>query len=470
MGLIEVIEITLNEDSRLQGAYVDMPRVGLRTEAVALDLAGWVLPAHNALARLELVRDGEIIQVVPVNRERPDIAATFPSGHDPLHTGFFTTVVLVGRQPRSELVVRAVVGRRPERVPVATIAVRRVWREAAGADTLVSVVIPCYRQAHYLPEAIESVLAQSHRSVEIVVVDDGSPDNTGQVAASYPGVRCIRQENQGLAAARNTGIRSTSGGFLVFLDADDRLLPNGLTDGLASLRDHPEAAFTAGRCENITASGDVIPGSQQPRRPDSDLLEAQLLDRFIWAGSTVMYRRSLFEFTEPFDVENDPSGDYDLYLRVMRDHPVAAHEAVVAQYRKHGSAMTRDPALMLATTHRTLRSHRDFFHRDAAYSDAYRVALRKWRAYYSLPLVEQIRAHLRARRWGQAWSGLRTLLRHDPRRTSTVLWTKARRHDDARPEGAELGSSPAPHSLELESASLPGSGASRAAPPDDRLD
>src|SRR5918994_3496665 len=71
---------------------------------------------------------------------------------------------------------------------------------------LVSVVIPCYNQAHFLGEAIESVLAQSHPNFELIVVDDGSPDNTTEVAARYPEVRLIRQENQGLSAARNSGL------------------------------------------------------------------------------------------------------------------------------------------------------------------------------------------------------------------------------------------------------------------------
>ena len=79
-----------------------------------------------------------------------------------------------------------------------------------GAD-LISVVIPCYNQAHYLGEAIESVLAQSYPYFEIVVIDDGSTDNTSEVAGRYHGVRCIRQDNQGLSAARNSGLRHSVG-------------------------------------------------------------------------------------------------------------------------------------------------------------------------------------------------------------------------------------------------------------------
>ncbi len=93
-------------------------------------------------------------------------------------------------------------------------------------EALVSVVIPCYKQAHFLPEAIKSVLAQTYSGVEAIVVDDGSPDNTSEVACRHRDVRCIRQQNQGLSGARNTGLRESRGSFVMFLDADDRLLRN----------------------------------------------------------------------------------------------------------------------------------------------------------------------------------------------------------------------------------------------------
>ncbi len=437
MGLVEVFTVEPLQSSNIVGAHVEIPQVGQRVDASAFDVQGWVLPAHGALAHLHLILDGTLIRTMRPNRGRPDIASAFPSGHDPLRTGFFVTLDLGSRRPESELLLRAAVAGQPEPVAVSRIAFKRVWREVASADALVSVVIPCYRQAHYLPQAIESVLAQTHSNIEIVVVDDGSPDNASQVAKQYPGVRCIRQENKGLAAARNAGIRSTNGEFLVFLDADDRLLPNAVADGLASLARHPEAAFTAGRCQNITDRGDIVPRTLQPPRPNLDPLNAQLLDRFIWAGSTVMYRRSLFEFVDPFDVENGPSCDYDLYLRVMRDHPVTAHEAVVAQYRKHGRAMTRDPVLMLPATARTLARQRDYLSRDPAFADAFRTALRKWRMYYSLPLAEQIRNQLRMHRWRAARRGLVTLARYDPRRLPALVRMQAMGPDEGWPEGID---------------------------------
>src|SRR5215203_4293252 len=88
-------------------------------------------------------------------------------------------------------------------------------QEGRGADRpLVSVVISCYNQAHFLDEAIESVLAQSHPNFEIIVVDDGSTDNTSEVASRYQKVRIVRQDNQGLSAARNAGLAESRGGYV----------------------------------------------------------------------------------------------------------------------------------------------------------------------------------------------------------------------------------------------------------------
>src|SRR5215218_2770225 len=93
---------------------------------------------------------------------------------------------------------------------------------------LVSVVIPCYNQAHFLDEAIESVLSQSYTNFEVIVVDDGSEDETARVASGYaledPRVCLIRQQNRGLAGARNRGLAEARGEYVVFLDSDDRLL------------------------------------------------------------------------------------------------------------------------------------------------------------------------------------------------------------------------------------------------------
>src|SRR5258708_4353339 len=96
------------------------------------------------------------------------------------------------------------------------------------SSPLVSIIIPCYNQSNYLSAAIESVLKQTYSTLEIIVVDDGSTDNTKQVAQGYDKVVYVYQNNQGLSASRNTGMRNCKGVYLLFLDADDWLYPDAI--------------------------------------------------------------------------------------------------------------------------------------------------------------------------------------------------------------------------------------------------
>ena len=141
----------------------------------------------------------------------------------------------------------------------------RHGRGEEESPPLVTVVIPCYNQAHFLGEAIESVLSQSYRNFEVIVVDDGSTDNTSEVASRYEGVRLVRQENRGLSGARNRGMREAKGEYVVFLDADDRLLPGALEAGLRCFEAHPECAFVSGQSRLIAEDGTLL----RPSRADA---------------------------------------------------------------------------------------------------------------------------------------------------------------------------------------------------------
>src|SRR5262245_31918650 len=124
----------------------------------------------------------------------------------------------------------------------ARVPLRSGVAEPVQAAT-VGVVITTYNHAHFLGEALDSVRAQTHPADEIVVVDDGSGDNPGEVVARFPGVRCIRQDNRGLAAARNAGLTALSTRYVTFLDADDRLEARALAAGLACFGRVPDSGF-----------------------------------------------------------------------------------------------------------------------------------------------------------------------------------------------------------------------------------
>ena len=256
---------------------------------------------------------------------------------------------------------------------------------------MVSIVIPCFNHARFLPEAIESALGQSHAPVEVIVVDDGSTDDSASVAARYP-VKVVRQANAGLSAARNAGFAASSGEVLIFLDADDRLRPDAARAGVEALLSTP-AAMAFGRCLLVNEDGAPI-ATDQPRVVDRFYHEL-LRRNYIWTPALVAIRRSVLDELGGFDPAVNPSADYDLYLRVARRYALAPHDTVVAEYRQYATSMSRNPVLMLDTSLTVLRRHRQHAARDTATWQAYRAGDRHWREWYGEHLVEQFRSALR---------------------------------------------------------------------------
>lgn len=278
---------------------------------------------------------------------------------------------------------------------------------------LVSVIIPCYKQAHYLGEAIESVLAQSYSHHEIIVVDDGSPDNTAEVAAKYPGVRYVRQKNQGLSGARNTGIRESKGKYLVFLDADDRLVPDALQLGVNCLHVHPKCAFVSGHHRYINGDGSLR--NEYPPEPiDSDHYLALLQRNYIGMHATVMYQRYVFGSVGEFNTTLKSAEDYDLYLRIARQYPIFRHDEMVAEYRWHDSNMTKNSQRMLKSALTALGSQWEYIKENPEYLEAYKTGMQFCRDYFGQLSVESFRMSLKAGKWVKASQDLIRLLQYSP--------------------------------------------------------
>jgi len=442
MALIEIEAVSLAEvdSEQLWGCYLDQPRAGSQTDGQVLELVGWVLGRRAPAVALELLHDATVIQRVPLNTLRPDLAQGFPHVPDAVHGGFRTRVSVLGMRTL-ELQLQAVL-RDHSRVPLGTLRAHRRWREAeyAVGAALVSVIIPCYNQAQFLNEAIESVLAQTYPHFEIVVVDDGSSDNTAEVAARYPGVRYLRQENAGLAAARNSGLRHSSGSYLVFLDADDRLLPNAVETNLNCLNAHPESAFAAGLCDFIAHDGSPFPDARQPLVEKDHYLEL-LRDNYIWMSGVVLYRRAALEYVRGFDRAVCPVADYDLYMRITRDFPIYCHDSVIAESRRHSTNMTGNAALMLTATVAVLRSQWKHVRKmDKLHREAYKNGMRHWKASYGSQLVNEVSTHLRERQWKQVQQGAKLLLGYYPRGlVSTIAaYPGTRRRQDMQSELEEF--------------------------------
>jgi glycosyltransferase involved in cell wall biosynthesis len=284
----------------------------------------------------------------------------------------------------------------------------------------ITIVVPCHNHGHLLAEAVGS--AVSSRSVEVVVIDDGSTDCTAEVISGFEpaaGVafHSIQQANIGLAAARNRGLQESRGEYIVFLDADDRLTPDGLDCGAAALDAHPESAYVFGRCLMMTRDGALMPTPSEPQITGNHYRE--LLQRnYIGASATVMFRRDAVERAGGFNPAVDATADYELYLHIARHHPVYDHAQLVAHHRTHAPAANADLSRKLRETLAVLREQRPFLEGDDASLDAYEEGWRRWRDIYGGQLESEIRAAAAAGHWMDAAAMTFALARYDPRRAA----------------------------------------------------
>ena len=288
----------------------------------------------------------------------------------------------------------------------------------------VSVVITCYNHARYLGEAIESALGQTHPHTQVIVVDDGSKDNSAEVAASYANVRLIRQENGGVVAARNRGICEAEGTYVIVLDGDDRLLPSALETGVRHLSARPECAFVYGRCRHINGDGTARPSPSIPRFEKDHYVEL-LRSCYIYMPAMVMHRREVLNSFGGFDAALDHSCDYDLYLRITQQLPVYDHGEVVAEYREHDANMTRNAEHMWRCTISALHAQWKNVKGNRRYEEAYKRGMKQWQECYSEQLVDRVRDRVRARaEWGKAGRDVAVLLRRYPQAVVKHVYRK----------------------------------------------
>ena len=257
---------------------------------------------------------------------------------------------------------------------------------AVPAPSLVSVIIPCYNHAAYLPKAIESILTQTYNKYEIIVVDDGSTDNTKQVTEAYVNVQYVYQRNGGLSAARNTGIAHSTGEYLLFLDADDWLPADAFDINLRYLSQNEEAAFVSGGHQKVDNNGVVL--EEQREQVTSNHYPQFLQGNYIGMHATVLYRRWVFDYFT-FDTTLRACEDYDLYLKVSRKFPVIHHQELIAFYRIHDSNMSGNIPFMLEHVLMVLNRQKDCL-LNKAEKQAHQNGVHVWRAYYTQKLYNYL--------------------------------------------------------------------------------
>jgi glycosyltransferase involved in cell wall biosynthesis len=187
--------------------------------------------------------------------------------------------------------------------------------------SLVSVIIPTYNRASMLREAVESVLAQSYRNFELIIVDDGSTDATARELGRYRDrLRVLTQARRGVAAARNAGVRIARGRYLAFLDSDDLWRPEKLEVQTAFITRNPQ--FQICQTEEIWIRRGVrVNPKARHRKPSGDIFRPSL-ELCLVSPSAVMMTRDLFETVGGFDERLAVCEDYDLWLRIAVTCPV----------------------------------------------------------------------------------------------------------------------------------------------------
>jgi glycosyltransferase involved in cell wall biosynthesis len=208
----------------------------------------------------------------------------------------------------------------------------------------VSVIIPTYNRAWTLQRAIDSVLAQDYRDFEIVVVDDGSTDNTSEILEAYEQVCVVRQEHRGVSAARNVGIARAAGQLITFLDSDDSWLPRKLSTQVAFFTAYEHALIC--QTEEIWIRNGIRINPRKRHKKYAGMIFEQCLELCIVSPSAVMIKSSLLDEIGCFDETLPVCEDYDLWLRIAQRFPIYLIETpLVIKHGGHADQLSRRPGI-----------------------------------------------------------------------------------------------------------------------------
>ena len=228
-----------------------------------------------------------------------------------------------------------------------------------GGD-LVSVIIPSYNMAQFLPQAVDSALGQSYLNLEVLIVDDGSTDNTTEVVRRWEGdsrVRVHRQSNGGLSNARNSGIALSYAPFIALLDADDSWVPEKLSRQMPLFQGRPEIGVVYSGYQRIDERGQGLPTG--PTSMHRGWVSGRLLIENFVPASSVVVRRECFERFGRFDEALRTGEDYDMWLRLSAHYQFDFVAERTMRYRIWGGQMSKDYRARYETGIRTMQRFLD---------------------------------------------------------------------------------------------------------------
>ncbi|MCM0611839.1 glycosyltransferase [Marinobacter sediminum] len=237
----------------------------------------------------------------------------------------------------------------------------------------VSVVTPTYNRARFLPDAVASVLAQTYADLELIVVDDGSVDDTRKVLEPFLAdgrVRYFYQENQGQSHARNHALEQATGDFIAFLDSDDLWAPGKLERQLAVLQANPDVDIVHGDEAMIDERGAVI-SLENMRRYSGSITRYLLADNSVSITTALVRRRCFYEMGG-FDTSVGVADDYELWLRFSARYLFHYEPGIVASYRVMADQISSDKRRRFAANERIIRTFLEH------YGEALSVRERRW--------------------------------------------------------------------------------------------
>lgn len=300
------------------------------------------------------------------------------------------------------------------------------------SSTLISIIIPCYRQACFLPDAIDSVLQQTYGPVEIIVVNDGSPDDTAVVAARYAGrIKYVEQPNGGVCTARNQGVQLATGEFLLFLDADDYLAGDMLEKMVECLKAQPQPDVIYGDCRLVDIDRREL--SLCPAQPLPEDSFHALLERNLAPMHCVLMRRAAAIRAGLFDGRwGGFWEDRDLYLRLAWNGArFAMASGAVAMYRLYPTSRSNNMRRLVSGGRAVITENASRHPNCDRCRDAQRQGLLSVRHYCYTVLSRQLfgptaLCGVGSRLWSAA-----TALWHEPRMFPALLREFAWRSRDA---------------------------------------
>ncbi|MEG5042339.1 MULTISPECIES: glycosyltransferase [unclassified Microcoleus] len=212
----------------------------------------------------------------------------------------------------------------------------------------VSVIIPAYNAMAFLPETLESVLNQTFTDFEVLIINDGSPDGIVEWAAEIKDsrVKLISQENQGISGARNTGIWSSQGEYLAFLDADDIWESSKLEKQVEYLEKHLDVGLVSSWISNVDRNGNLI-DIYDCSEAGEDLTKELFRSNILYCGSTPLIRRICFEKVGFFERSLSSAADWDMWLRIALHFPIFVIQEPLVRYRRYPNSMSTNFRLMI---------------------------------------------------------------------------------------------------------------------------